>query len=94
MKKDLSLIVFLVFADNPGQDNQTTVERLVEENFPSSPRPIVNKKKKAKKLVFPGPTIQDSEEDDSNTPSNQRELDSKVELIPQKGKERAKYPVE
>ncbi|MBW0589501.1 hypothetical protein O181_129216, partial [Austropuccinia psidii MF-1] len=44
-------------------------------------------------LDFPGNTIQNSEEV-TNTPSNQMELDSELELIPQKGKERAKYPVE
>ncbi|MBW0592414.1 hypothetical protein O181_132129, partial [Austropuccinia psidii MF-1] len=82
------------FEDNPTEDNQATVERLVEETCPSSPTPIVIKKKKAKKLDFPGPTIQDSEEEAPNTPFNQMELDSEVELIPQKGKERAKSPVE
>ncbi|MBW0593244.1 hypothetical protein O181_132959, partial [Austropuccinia psidii MF-1] len=82
------------FADNREEDNQATVERLVEETCPSSPTPIFNKKKKAKKLVFSQPTIQDSEEEDPNTPSNQIEVDSEVELIPQKGKERAKSPVE
>ncbi|MBW0482043.1 hypothetical protein O181_021758 [Austropuccinia psidii MF-1] len=56
--------------------------------------PIVIKKKKAKKLDSPAPTIQDSEGEAPNTPSNQKELDSEVELIPQKGKERAKSPVE
>ncbi|MBW0513351.1 hypothetical protein O181_053066, partial [Austropuccinia psidii MF-1] len=50
------------FEDNPTEDNQTTVERLVEETCPSSSTPIVTKKKKANKLDFPGPTIQDSEE--------------------------------
>ncbi|MBW0558163.1 hypothetical protein O181_097878, partial [Austropuccinia psidii MF-1] len=82
------------FADNPAEDNEITVERFVEETCPSSPTPIFNKKKKAKKLVFAGPTIQDSEEEDPNTPSNQMEVESEVELIPQKGKEREKYPVE
>ncbi|MBW0501111.1 hypothetical protein O181_040826, partial [Austropuccinia psidii MF-1] len=82
------------FEDNSIGENQATVERLVEETCPSSPTPIVTKKKKAKKLDFPGPTIQDSEEEASNTPSNQMELDSEVELIPQKGKERAISPVE
>ncbi|MBW0492588.1 hypothetical protein O181_032303, partial [Austropuccinia psidii MF-1] len=81
-------------ADNPTEDNQTIVERLVEETCPSSSTPISNKKKKAKKLVFPGPTIQDSEEEDPSTPSNQMEVDSEVELIFQKVKERAKSPVE
>ncbi|MBW0594019.1 hypothetical protein O181_133734, partial [Austropuccinia psidii MF-1] len=47
---------------NPTEDNQTTVERLVEETCQSSPTPIITKKKKAKKLDFPGPTIQDSED--------------------------------
>ncbi|MBW0534056.1 hypothetical protein O181_073771, partial [Austropuccinia psidii MF-1] len=42
--------------------NQATVERLVEETCPSSPTPIVINKKKAKKLNFSGPTIQDSED--------------------------------
>ncbi|MBW0593748.1 hypothetical protein O181_133463, partial [Austropuccinia psidii MF-1] len=82
------------FEDNQTESNQATVEILVEETFPSSPTPIVIKKKKAKKLDFPGPTIQDSEEEAPNTPSNQMELDSEVELIPQKGKERAISPVE
>ncbi|MBW0535724.1 hypothetical protein O181_075439, partial [Austropuccinia psidii MF-1] len=59
-----------------------------------SPTPVLNEKKKPKKLVFQGPTIQDSEEEDPNTLSNQMELDSEVELIPQKGKERGKSPVE
>ncbi|MBW0573852.1 hypothetical protein O181_113567, partial [Austropuccinia psidii MF-1] len=79
---------------NPAEDNQTTVERLVEETCERSPTPVVTKKNKANKLVFPGPTIQDSEEEVPNTPSNQMELDSEVELIPPKGKERAKSPVE
>ncbi|MBW0582066.1 hypothetical protein O181_121781, partial [Austropuccinia psidii MF-1] len=82
------------FEDNPTEDNQTTVERLVEETFPNSPTPIVMKKKKAKKLDLPGPTIQDSEEEVPNTLTNQMELDSEVELIPQKGKESEKSPVE
>ncbi|MBW0532372.1 hypothetical protein O181_072087 [Austropuccinia psidii MF-1] len=71
----------------------TTVERLVEETCPSSQTPIVNKKKKSKKLVLLGPTIQYSEED-PNTQSNQMELESEVELIPQRGTEREKSPVE
>ncbi|MBW0524159.1 hypothetical protein O181_063874, partial [Austropuccinia psidii MF-1] len=82
------------FEYNPTEDNQATVERLVEETFPSSPTPIVTKKKKAKKLDFPGPTIQDSEEKDPNTPTNKMELDSEVELIPQTGKGRAISPVD
>ncbi|MBW0594193.1 hypothetical protein O181_133908, partial [Austropuccinia psidii MF-1] len=82
------------FEDNPTEDNQTTVEQLVEETCPSSLIPIVIKKKKAKKLDFPGPTIQNSEEEVPNTPSNQMELDSEAELIPQEGKEREKSPVE
>ncbi|MBW0464157.1 hypothetical protein O181_003872 [Austropuccinia psidii MF-1] len=40
----------------------TTVERLVEEACESSPTPFFNNKIKANKLVFPGPTIQDSED--------------------------------
>ncbi|MBW0494342.1 hypothetical protein O181_034057 [Austropuccinia psidii MF-1] len=83
-----------VFSDIPAEDNQTTFERLVEETIPTSPPPIVIKKKKAEKLDFPGPTIQYSEEEVPNTPSNQMELDLEVELIPQKGKEREKSPVE
>ncbi|MBW0514783.1 hypothetical protein O181_054498, partial [Austropuccinia psidii MF-1] len=79
---------------NPAEDNQTTVERLVKETFPSSPTPIFNKKKKSKKLFFPVLTIQDSEEEDPNTPSNQMEVDSEVEFIPKKGKEREKLLVE
>ncbi|MBW0490873.1 hypothetical protein O181_030588 [Austropuccinia psidii MF-1] len=85
-RKDLHLFVFLVFADSPEEDNQTPVKRLVEEACPSSPTPIFNKKKKAKELVFPGPIIQDSEEEDLNTSSKQIEVDSEVEFIPQKGK--------
>ena len=50
-----------MFEDNPTEDNQTTVEKLVEETCQSSPTPIITKKKKAKKLDLPGPTIQDSE---------------------------------
>ena len=50
-----------MFEDNPTEDNQTTVERLVEETCQSSPTPIISKRKKAKKFDFPGPTIQDSE---------------------------------
>ncbi|MBW0506045.1 hypothetical protein O181_045760, partial [Austropuccinia psidii MF-1] len=71
---------------NPSEDNQNTVERLVEGLCPSSPTTTVIKKKKAKKLDFQAPTIQDSEEEVPNNPSNQIELDSEVELIPQKGK--------
>ncbi|MBW0589594.1 hypothetical protein O181_129309, partial [Austropuccinia psidii MF-1] len=82
------------FEDNSTESNQATAERLVEETCPSSPTPIVIKKKKAKKLDFPGPTIQDSEEESPNTPSNQMELYSEVELIPQKGEERSTSPVE
>ncbi|MBW0519968.1 hypothetical protein O181_059683 [Austropuccinia psidii MF-1] len=82
-----------MFEDNPTDENQTTVQRMVEVTCSSSPTPIFTKKKKAKKLDFPRPTIQDSEEV-PNIPSNQMELDSEVELIPQKGKGRAKFPVE
>ncbi|MBW0559362.1 hypothetical protein O181_099077, partial [Austropuccinia psidii MF-1] len=82
------------FADLPAEDNKTTVERLVEETFPSSPTPVVNKKKKGKKLIFSGPTIHDAEGEDPNTPPNQMQLDSDIYLIPQKRKERAKSPVE
>ncbi|MBW0567509.1 hypothetical protein O181_107224, partial [Austropuccinia psidii MF-1] len=49
------------FEDNPTERNQATVERFVEETCPRSPTPIVIKKNKAKKLDFPGHTIQDSE---------------------------------
>ncbi|MBW0593367.1 hypothetical protein O181_133082, partial [Austropuccinia psidii MF-1] len=70
------------FADNLTEDNQTTAERLVEETYPSSPTPIVNKKKKDKKLVFPGPTIQDSEDEDG--------LRRRVD--PSKGKIKGKIP--
>ncbi|MBW0465053.1 hypothetical protein O181_004768 [Austropuccinia psidii MF-1] len=84
----------MMLADNPAEDNQTTVERLVEETCPSSPTPVVKKKKIAKRLVFPGPTIQDSEEEDTTNKSNRMELDSEVEFIPQKAKEREKSPVE
>ncbi|MBW0533833.1 hypothetical protein O181_073548, partial [Austropuccinia psidii MF-1] len=82
------------FEDNPTEHNQATVEILVEETCTTFPTPIFIKKKKAKKLEFPGPTIQDSEEEPPNTPSNQMELDSEVELIPQKAKERETSPVE
>ncbi|MBW0589807.1 hypothetical protein O181_129522 [Austropuccinia psidii MF-1] len=82
-----------MFAENPAEDNKTTVKGLGKENCPSSPTPVVNKKKKGKKLAFPGPIIKDSEEE-PNSPFNQMELDSEVDLIPQKGKEREKYPVE
>ncbi|MBW0536513.1 hypothetical protein O181_076228, partial [Austropuccinia psidii MF-1] len=82
------------FEDNSRGGNQATIEILVEETCPSCPKPIIIKKKKAKKLDFPGPTIQDSEEEAPNTPSNKMELDSEVDLIPQKGKERAKFQVE
>ncbi|MBW0502666.1 hypothetical protein O181_042381, partial [Austropuccinia psidii MF-1] len=79
---------------NPTEENQTTVEILVEESCQSSPKPVFNKKRMAKKLFFPGSTIQDSKEEDPNTLSNQMELDSEVEMIPQKGKGREKSPVE
>ncbi|MBW0521809.1 hypothetical protein O181_061524 [Austropuccinia psidii MF-1] len=69
-KKTYIYLSFLVF-----EDNQTAVKRLVEETSERSPEPVVNKKRKAKKLVFPGPTVQDSEEEFPNTPSNQMELD-------------------
>ncbi|MBW0593774.1 hypothetical protein O181_133489, partial [Austropuccinia psidii MF-1] len=82
------------FEDNQTEENRATVERLVEETCPSSPTPIVTKKKKAKQLEFPKPNIQDSEEEAPNTLSDQMELDSEVELIPQKGKEREKSPME
>ncbi|MBW0469545.1 hypothetical protein O181_009260 [Austropuccinia psidii MF-1] len=81
---------FLLFEDNPREDNQTTVERLVEETCPSSPTPVFNSKRKARKLVFPRPTLPDSEEEDPNTATNQMKLDSEAEMIPQKGKEREK----
>ncbi|MBW0559994.1 hypothetical protein O181_099709, partial [Austropuccinia psidii MF-1] len=92
--KDFVYLSFLVFEDNQTESNQATVERLVEETFPSSQTQIVIKKKKANILDFPVPTIQDSEEEAPNTPYNQMELDSEVELTPQKGKERAISPVE
>ncbi|MBW0587667.1 hypothetical protein O181_127382, partial [Austropuccinia psidii MF-1] len=50
-----------MFEDNPTEDNQTTVERLFEETCQSSPTPVFNRKENASKIVFPGPTIQDSE---------------------------------
>ncbi|MBW0463917.1 hypothetical protein O181_003632 [Austropuccinia psidii MF-1] len=87
LKKNLYLFVFLVPADNPEEDNKTNFERLVEETRPSSPTPIVNKKKETNKLFFPGLTIQDSEEEDPSTPFNQMLVDSESEFIPQKGKE-------
>ena len=52
---------FLVFEDNPTEDSQANVERLVEETCQSSTTPVITKRKKAKKLDFPRPTIQDSE---------------------------------
>ncbi|MBW0472363.1 hypothetical protein O181_012078 [Austropuccinia psidii MF-1] len=61
IKNTYIYLSFLVFADNPIEENKTTVERLVEKIIPSSSRSVVNTKRKAKKLVFPGPTIQDSE---------------------------------
>ncbi|MBW0568231.1 hypothetical protein O181_107946 [Austropuccinia psidii MF-1] len=74
-----------MFADNPTVHNHTTVERLVEETCPSCPTPVFNKKRKAKKLVFPGATVQDSEEDPKNS-SNQMGVEPEVEMIPKKGK--------
>ncbi|MBW0560348.1 hypothetical protein O181_100063 [Austropuccinia psidii MF-1] len=85
---------FLVFKDKQAEDNLTTVERFVEDPCQSSPTPVVNKKRMTKKLVFPGPTIQNPEEDDPNITSNQMERDSEVELAPQQGKEREKSLVE
>ncbi|MBW0548710.1 hypothetical protein O181_088425, partial [Austropuccinia psidii MF-1] len=77
------------FVDNPRHKNLTTVKRLVEEACQSSPMLIINKKRKANKLVFPGATVKDSEvlllEEDPNTPSNQKEVSSEVKMIPQKG---------
>ncbi|MBW0493680.1 hypothetical protein O181_033395 [Austropuccinia psidii MF-1] len=84
---------FLVFKDNPTEDNQTTVERLVEETCPSSPTPIFILKKKANKLDFPGLTIQDSEFMTTRRGS-QSSIHSEAELISQKGKEWEKFPVE
>ncbi|MBW0486447.1 hypothetical protein O181_026162, partial [Austropuccinia psidii MF-1] len=66
------------FEDSPTEINQTTVEILVEETCQRPPTPIVNKKRKANKLVFPAPAVQDSEEEDPNTLSNHMELDSEV----------------
>ena len=60
-KKTYIYLSFLVFEDNPTEGNQATVKILVEETGPSSPTSIITKKKKGKKLDFPGPTIQDSE---------------------------------
>ncbi|MBW0590577.1 hypothetical protein O181_130292 [Austropuccinia psidii MF-1] len=85
-KKNYIYLSLLLLEDNPTENNQTPVERLVEEASQSSPTPVFNKKRKAKKLVFPGPTVQDSERDALHTPSNHVELDSELELIPQKGK--------
>ncbi|MBW0518215.1 hypothetical protein O181_057930 [Austropuccinia psidii MF-1] len=67
---------------------------MVKESCESSPTPVVNEKIKAKKSVFPGLTVQDSEEEAPNTTSNQIKLDSEVELMPKKGKERERSPVE
>ncbi|MBW0594053.1 hypothetical protein O181_133768, partial [Austropuccinia psidii MF-1] len=50
------------FEDNPTENNKETVERFVEETFLSSPTPFFNKTTKAKKLLFSGPTVQDSED--------------------------------
>ncbi|MBW0507699.1 hypothetical protein O181_047414, partial [Austropuccinia psidii MF-1] len=70
------------FEDNPTEANQTTVERLVEETCPSSPTPILIQKKKAKKLEFPGPTIQDSEDG----------AGLRGRIDPSKGKRKGKIP--
>ncbi|MBW0502816.1 hypothetical protein O181_042531 [Austropuccinia psidii MF-1] len=90
--KNYIYLSFLFFEDNPTNNNQTTVERLVEEPCESFPTPVVNKRRKAKKLVFPAPTIQYSEEEYPNTSSNHMDLDPEVELIPQKGRERERIP--
>ncbi|MBW0499875.1 hypothetical protein O181_039590 [Austropuccinia psidii MF-1] len=76
LKKDFYLFVFLVFEDNPTEENQTIVERLVEETCRSSPTPIFIKKKKGQDLDFAGPTIQDSE----------------GRIDPSKGKRKGKIP--
>ncbi|MBW0586543.1 hypothetical protein O181_126258, partial [Austropuccinia psidii MF-1] len=81
------------FEDNQTEDNQTTVKRLVEETFPSSPTPIGTKKKKSKKLDFPGPTIQDSEARRGFQYSIQSDgtgLRSRID--PSKGKRKGKIP--
>ncbi|MBW0549707.1 hypothetical protein O181_089422 [Austropuccinia psidii MF-1] len=93
-KKTFIYSSLLVFEENPTEDNQVTVERLVEETCESSPKKTLNKKRKARKLVFPGHTVQDSKEEVPNTPSNQMEVDSEVGMIPQWGKETQTSPVE
>ena len=45
-KKTYIYLSFLVFEDNPTEDNQATVERLVEETCQSSPTPVITKRKK------------------------------------------------
>ncbi|MBW0583274.1 hypothetical protein O181_122989, partial [Austropuccinia psidii MF-1] len=70
------------FENNPTENNQATVERLVENTCPSSPTPIVTKKKKAKKLEFPGHTIKDSEDG----------AGLRGRIDPSKGKRKANIP--
>ncbi|MBW0520061.1 hypothetical protein O181_059776 [Austropuccinia psidii MF-1] len=94
MAKTRRFLVQTLFEDNPTEENHTAVELLVEETCQSDPTPALHKTRRSKKLVFQGSTIQESEEEDPNTPYNQMELKSEVELIPQKGKEEAKSPVE
>ncbi|MBW0482463.1 hypothetical protein O181_022178 [Austropuccinia psidii MF-1] len=79
-----------VFEDNPTEENQTTVERFVEETFPSSPTQIFIKKKKANKLQFPGPTIQDSEGSQYSIQSDGAGLRGSID--PSKAKSKGKIP--
>ncbi|MBW0543839.1 hypothetical protein O181_083554, partial [Austropuccinia psidii MF-1] len=81
------------FSDNPTKDNQTTVERLVQEACPSSPTPVVNKRKRTKKLVFPGPTIQDFEDERGSQDSNQPDGDGlRSSVYPSEGKRNSQIP--
>ncbi|MBW0581528.1 hypothetical protein O181_121243 [Austropuccinia psidii MF-1] len=85
---------FLVFADNPIEENQPDFERLVEETCQISPTPVFNKKRKAKRLVLQGPPVQYSEEEDPNTPSNQMNMEAEIEIMAQKREEKERSRVE
>ncbi|MBW0488366.1 hypothetical protein O181_028081 [Austropuccinia psidii MF-1] len=90
--KDLYLFVFSVFEDNQKEDNQTTAKRLVEETAQVPQHQLSLRKRKLRNYNFQDPPFRTLKV--PNTPSNQMELDSEVELIPQKGKEREKSPAE
>ncbi|MBW0593665.1 hypothetical protein O181_133380 [Austropuccinia psidii MF-1] len=82
-----------MFEDNPTEENQATVERLAEETCPSSPTQIVIKKKKDKKLDFPGPTIQDYEGERGSQCSIQSDVAGlRGTIEPSKGKRKGKIP--